>query len=313
MSARGVGHNSLVAELADKMNQIRDRMKVAEKTGSARARWEILLSDMDPTDKFIALVMSCFADDGEEIQPTIDTLEVLTGYKKRRILGAIQQAKRADVIEQKAPAHRGSAAVYAFKIPDRTLNELAIKMHTGAPIMVKGCTPVRERVHGGDKRVHDGAERVHGDAPFSPVYIDNKNNNTTTSAQAPVDELVHVNGVGIIGPGFTLDYKTIEVCATLCSMSFEKGKLVAELAARRWAAAKFVPGSPNAVLRKVMAKERINLQIDQAKLEKELAELRAAPAEKPPTARSGGRVDYRAEQRREIDDVTEFLNRELSK
>ena len=343
MTTPQIGHNSLVAELAEKMSEIRDRMKIAEKTGSARARWEVLCSDMEPTDKFIALVMSCFADDGEEISPTIETLEVLTGYKKRRILGAIQAAKKADVIEQKAPAHRGASAVYAFKIPDRTLSELALRVHGDAPIKPIGCTvmhplPERvspdapitaERVHGDDKgctvmhplpervspdapitaeRVHGDdkgctvmhpmhgdapitAERVHGDAPFSPIYKDikKKKEQEDAGAQAAQTDPVYVNGVGIIGPGFTLDYKSIEVCAQLCGMSLEKGKLVAELAARRWAASNFVPGSANAVLRKVMATERINIQVDQAKLEKELAKLKAEQATpiarmSPPTA-----------------------------
>jgi len=315
MTTPQIGHNSLVAELAEKMSEIRDRMKIAEKTGSARARWEVLCSDMEPTDKFIALVMSCFADDGEEISPTIETLEVLTGYKKRRILGAIQAAKKADVIEQKAPAHRGASAVYAFKIPDRTLSELALRVHGDAPIKPIGCTvmhplPERvspdapitaERVHGDDKGctvmhpMHGDApitaERVHGDAPFSPIYKDikKKKEQEDAGAQAAQTDPVYVNGVGIIGPGFTLDYKSIEVCAQLCGMSLEKGKLVAELAARRWAASNFVPGSANAVLRKVMATERINIQVDQAKLEKELAKLKAEQATpvarmSPPTA-----------------------------
>ena len=287
MTTPQIGHNSLVAELAEKMSEIRDRMKIAEKTGSARARWEVLCSDMEPTDKFIALVMSCFADDGEEISPTIETLEVLTGYKKRRILGAIQAAKKADVIEQKAPAHRGASAVYAFKIPDRTLSELALRVHGDAPIKPIGCT-VMHPMHG-DAPIT--AERVHGDAPFSPIYKDikKKKEQEDAGAQAAQTDPVYVNGVGIIGPGFTLDYKSIEVCAQLCGMSLEKGKLVAELAARRWAASNFVPGSANAVLRKVMATERINIQVDQAKLEKELAKLKAEQATpiarmSPPTA-----------------------------
>jgi hypothetical protein len=123
----------------------------------------------------------------------------------------------------------------------------------------------------------DGWTSPQGDGWSPRANKDLKNNNTNMSedAKPETNDLVRVNGTAIIGPGFTLAYREIELVACTIGVNFEHSKLVAELAARQWAQKGFVPEIPSAVFGRVLAKNKIYTQVDRARLEGQLEKLRA--------------------------------------
>ena len=92
------------------------------------------------------------------------------------------------------------------------------------------------------------------------------------------DDLVHVNGTGIEGPGFILKYRDIELYSEQTGVPIVKAKLYAELAARRWAAKGFAPDIPSAAFGRALAKNKIQIQTDAVQLQLAVERLRGEQA-----------------------------------
>jgi hypothetical protein len=90
--------------------------------------------------------------------------------------------------------------------------------------------------------------------PSAPQESNNKQTTTPTDAN-PVADAVVVNCSAIYGPGFTLDFGSIDMAAKLGGMAPERARMVAEMMARDWAANGVKPQVPMAMVRKAIATE----------------------------------------------------------
>lgn len=81
-------------------------------------------------------------------------------------------------------------------------------------------------------------------------------------------DLVQVNCVKITGPNFTIDLKAIDMAASLVGMPLERGRMIAEMYAREWAANNNKPNHVMAYLKKMIAGDRNDAAIAEVKLQK---------------------------------------------
>lgn len=81
-------------------------------------------------------------------------------------------------------------------------------------------------------------------------------------------DLVLVNCVSIKGPNFTIDLRAIDMAASLVGMPLDRGRIIAEMYAREWAANNSKPNHPMAYLKKMIAADKNDAAIADVRLTK---------------------------------------------
>jgi hypothetical protein len=94
-----------------------------------------------------------------------------------------------------------------------------------------------------------------------------------TTSSAAEQSPVYVNGVGIRTPWFLIDNEMIRVAGETNSIPKDKRNVLAELIARRWVSQNRKPDFPMDALSRAMARQRLHLQTDEAKIRIELENL----------------------------------------
>lgn len=82
------------------------------------------------------------------------------------------------------------------------------------------------------------------------------------------EDRVVVNCVSIKGPNFTIDLRSIDMAASLVGMPIERGRMIAEMYAREWAANNSRPNHPMAYLKKMIAADKNDAAIAEVRLSK---------------------------------------------
>ena len=297
MKPPAIGHNSHLAEIDELRAALRADVNGKDMSPLCRARCEMIMSDLQSTDILVGLVMSVFFELRDGIaDPGVKMMEVATKLADRRIRLGLKANEDRGFLAKQGGGHRGHTSAYVVQIPEKTITELLERRHGDAAFEKggiggtdgTGMPPIDQK--GGKGGITEPPlpplppfKGGTGMPPFL-AYKDTNNNypcleEEVEEAREPDgDDLVHVNGTGIEGPGFILKYRDIELYSEQTGVPIVKAKLYAELAARRWAAKGFAPDIPSAAFGRALAKNKIQIQTDAVQLQLAVERLRGEQA-----------------------------------
>jgi len=97
----------------------------------------------------------------------------------------------------------------------------------------------------------------------------NKETLSSLPLKAPPEQKgqVQVNGGGIQGPGFRLDYAAIDLTAGIYGMPKERARSIAEICARDWVSNGKMPNSPMAIVKRAIANDFNQSKVNEVRLE----------------------------------------------
>jgi SOS-response transcriptional repressor LexA len=104
--------------------------------------------------------------------------------------------------------------------------------------------------------------------------------------EADATESIKVNGVAIHGPGFKIDFEAVDMASALAGVDTKRGRQIAEICARDWAANGEKPRSPMAVVKRAIASDRNHKQTDEARQTRETVSSRSKLGDKAELAKA---------------------------
>lgn len=134
-----IGHSACPAKEDDELSfRERTRMqRIKENTPfDLRWQWEVWLSDLPSSAKLVAFAIRIYSDRaGASSNPSIETLQLLTGFSRNTVLAAIRELGKTELVRKEIGAGRARNS-YALVIPQQTLSELAnvIDIRSGSVI-----------------------------------------------------------------------------------------------------------------------------------------------------------------------------------
>lgn len=129
-----------------------------------------------------------------------------------------------------------------------------------------------------------------GSGPVRGHTVENNTKDTklegeiTRASEPPsVEDPVRVNCKAIYGPGFTLDFKAIDMSGALYGITSERARAIAEICARDWATKSMVPDHPMALVNAAIASDKNKSAIQSVRLERAASapERRRPPDDDP--------------------------------
>lgn len=286
--------------------------------------WELRMAIWDSKEplivKALALaVLEHMRPDMLEATPSRSRIQKMCGISPNtleRHWGAISQW--IEVIKNK-----GRKSVYRARIFACASELIELIPPKAPPAKVATqlrCPPQSTLLNGGiptETTPPSGGYSTPNSGGYSRPYKESKtlvvDDDVGDAREVPRDP-VYVNGVGVKGPWFTIDHEMIRVAGEVNSIPQSKRLVLAELIARRWVLLKERPVSVMDALSRGMARQKLNLQCDEAKLRRELekiqAEQRHAAGETAPRALAPpGQKHWREEQREKSKMITELVNK----